>query len=120
METKPIHNFVLEIWEVESYYQTERGWKIVFDYRQQHFIKEQSNHFNLSITGIKKVFEGKYPSQRKLHRAMGIKKGHYHFYKHINEFIKGQWGSYMHCLKLNQRYVFIVRQLHDLDTNYFI
>lgn len=117
--TKKQLSFIVEIWEIEFYSYNPKGHNISFDYQRQHFTKNNTGHYLLPIGGLKKIVQQRHHSVKKLHQGLGIEAGQsYYFYNHINEFLKNQWGPWMCSLKLNPRFVFVVRQLHDLDGHY--
>lgn len=114
-------NFVLEIWEVEGYFYNENGWAVSFNYQKGHFEKRHAAHYLMPINGLKQIFKQRYNSVCKLNQAMGVQRNKtYWFYNHINEFLKGKHGEWAYSIRSAPKFIFVVRQLHDLDGHYQI
>lgn len=118
-ETKKIVGFVVEIYELKHYWQTENGYKTVQDWSSNAWRKDKITRYLITPDCYKRTYLKKFNSVHKLNKALGLKNGKsYWFYKSLEEAIKSAYGENFYRIKNNFNEVLVVRQIHNLDQNY--
>lgn len=116
-QTKKIVSFVVEIYELETYWS-----KVVYRESFSFFSKPRmiSEERCLLIPSCyKRTYYRKFNSIRKLNESLGLKKGNrYYFHTSLEDAIKGIYGYGYQIIRDSPQRIFIVRQLHDLDNRY--
>lgn len=116
-KTKKIVGFVVECYKLEKYWSRE-SFKRQSDFNGGSTIVI-IERCHLTPCCYKRTYYGRFNSVRKLNKALGLKKGlSYFFYTSIEKALKGKYGNSYHVVQDSPQTILIVRQLHDLDSNY--
>ncbi len=118
-QTKKNVLFIVEIYELDSYWAKNNFIREVFDWDKNSWEKVKTTRYWLTPSCYKKTHAQYFNSVNKLNKALGLKrKKHYWFYNSVEEAIKGAYGDNFHSVINRNEKVLVVRKLHDLESHY--
>lgn len=119
IETRKIVKFVVEIYELERYWQFENEHNYNFDAEVNSYKKVNATIYRLTPGCYKKTYYERFNSISKLNKALGLKKkNYYYFHKSLEDAIKGAYGEHYASLINGREKILVVRQIHNLDNRY--